>query len=345
MQVENPLGAATTLEVKWKDLPGDLQVVKAEGGGKVALAGHAVARETVRVAGHLDGLPVAEQIHAIRMELGEKTAGAMLELPVTLPVYRMHPTREPPTIDGKGKDWPKAANAVLQAYGPMTVATRYLSRGDLLKGEVRVEGKPGSVEGAETGASEAGGAKVLGASVKWTYDSDYIYTLITCPQENVSDQRTSVWPVLDRRWWATDGVQVQIAGGPRLEAGVRIVQIGIKPSGTVLTKCATVGEGGVSSGKELLWSEGGVTGMRFGVVSDPRAVGGGYVVELAIPRKWFANDHDKDANVPCWRVNVLRHRVVEEGGSGVSTSWSGPVVDDGDVAMMGLLLGGGGAGE
>ena len=387
---ENPLAAPTELEVQWKNLPGDLQLLKDAGPPQTALPGHALLRRPVRVAGHLDELPPSEQFQPIRMALGEK-AGALLELPVLLPVYRMYPTREPPTLDGtRGggtHDWPKPPTPAAEAYGPMPLAMRDLTRGNLLKGDIRTE------------PTAPTGSRPPAATVKWTYDSDYIYAYIDSPQPTVSDQRTSAWPVTDRRWWGTDGVQLQIAGGARLDPGVRIVQIAVKPSGTVLTKYAVVPppaeppavgspsqpikEGGtwdrrladqwrggtwdrlpsrsvqegvspppwdrlssrsVEGGLALHWTDGtgDATGLRYAVISQPqsRAAGvtPGYAVQLAIPRKWWPIDHDHDPNLPCRRVNVLLHRANPDGG-GITTSWSGPLIDDSDIPMMGLLVG------
>jgi hypothetical protein len=82
----------------------------------------------------------------------------------------------------------------------------------------------------------------------------------------------------------------------------------------------------------LEWTDGS-TGLKYGITTDR----GGYTVELALPRKWFgvAGAVGAVGGDAKWRVNVLRHR----GSDLVSTSWSGPVVDDWDLGMMGLLVG------
>jgi hypothetical protein len=60
----------------------------------------------------------------------------------------------------------------------------------------------------------------------------------------------------------------------------------------------------------------------------------GYAVEAAIPRSWVSGKIE-GVRAPAWRVNVLRHRA----GDLASMSWSGPVVNDEDVGMMGLVVG------
>jgi hypothetical protein len=87
---------------------------------------------------------------------------------------------------------------------------------------------------------------------------------------------------------------------------------------------------GTIAGAKVEWVE-ATQGLQYAII--PRA--DGYATELAMPRKWFDTDASKDPDHHVWRVNVLRHFTKDL----PSTSWSGPVVDDVDIGMMGLLIG------
>ena len=142
------------------------------------------------------------------------------------------------------------------------------------------------------------------------------------------------------------------------EGGIvdRVVKVAFKPAGVVLVQTGQVvqdGKGGVG----ITWKDGppagaAVAGIKYGI-SIQREGGRvvGYTVEAAIPRAWVEGEakaetqnaklqtqNEGDAagvEVPAWRVNVLRHRA----GELVSASWSGPMVEDDDVGMMGAMMG------
>ena len=328
--VENPLGSAAKMEIVWPLPPGDFTPLKpldplnpdasaARPGAGMDVPAYGLAALPLKLVGHLDSIREGPKLSPL--QLVERTNGASIELHAMVPVYRMRATVDPPKVDGTGSDWKN--DAYFQAFGPMRVELGYQNRGTLLTGKVR------KVEAAGV----AGSAGV--AEARWTFDKDYVYALIRCPQGIMGDERHNEWPVVGTgvgaRWWGSDGVQVQMAGGGggggTLAAGVRVVQLGFKPSGIMVQKTATMGKDGVAK-----WSESSLAGLKYAVTTDKS----GYTVELAIPRGWFPKDHDLDPTVPVWRVNVLRHVA----GEMSSASWNGPVVGDGDVGMMGMLVGG-----
>ena len=312
--LENPVDSAAQFTMRFAGLPGDFGV--ALGGREVAVPAYGLSRVAVMAAGHLDAL--RESPHVTPVDISERNGGAMIRLPVLVPVHRMREvgTAGPPKIDGRGDDWPQ--DSATRSFGPMPVGLRYLSRVDLLAGKAREEAE--------------------GASVKWTYDADYVYALVRCTQAVVVEEKTNEWPIVQRRWWGADGVQILISGGTS-PAGKDVYRLGFKPGGVALVRVAKVEK--VEVGKkqvEPVWAD-GPTGMKYGMVTDRE----GYTIEVAIPRKWFGKGAAVGdpmgggrADVPAtWRVNVLRHRASES----ASSSWSGPVVDDLDLGMMGLLVG------
>ncbi len=126
----------------------------------------------------------------------------------------------------------------------------------------------------------------------------------------------------------------------------RVVQIAFKPAGVMLVKTGQVVHtaGGETA---MVWHDGAppVAGsaeiggaqpvLKYGIVIDKQEGRvTGYTVEAAIPRAWVTGDAPA-ARAPAWRINVLRHRAADL----ASMSWSGPVVNDEDPAMMGVLLG------
>jgi hypothetical protein len=282
----------------------------------------ALGRAELPLAGHLDSLTQEPGLQ--RVELTERHGGAALRLPVDLPIYRTHAVEAAPRLDGEGADWPM--DAQLKVYGEMKAGIRYLSRPDLMTASVRQDGGP--------------------AVIRWSYDQENLYFWARCPQERVSDERNTTWPMENGRWWGSDGLQVQVAAMERagdatrtlsamVEAG-RVVQIAFKPAGVMLVRTGRVVKGadGVS---RMEWTEGGPAagGVKYGIaVEKKEGRVTGYAVEAAIPRSWVSGKIE-GVRAPAWRVNVLRHRA----GDLASMSWSGPVVNDEDVGMMGLVVG------
>jgi hypothetical protein len=347
---ENPVAAAAEMDVRFLDLPGDFDVAPAAGGGGGGGDGGADApgqagRRTARVpaeatgrvvlpmAGHLDSVVQAPGLQ--RLEITERHGGAAIRVPVGLPLYRTRPLENAPKLDGAGEDWP--VDTPTRVFGEMKAGLRYLTRPDLTGGVVREDPQP--------------------AAVRWSYDADYLYVYARCPQPTVTDERNTEWPVEGRRWWGADGLQVQVAdvasvSGDGQAAGARVVQVAFKPAGVMLVKTGRLsllgregaGGGGGAEGR-VIWTEGPPAGMggavRYGIVverRDGRVTG--WAVEAAIPRAWVPGrvapaGEAAPVKRPAWRVNVLRHRA----GDLASMSWSGPVVDDEDLGMMGLLVG------
>jgi hypothetical protein len=342
---ENPVADRAEFDLRFASLPGDFDMAPeaggegAAGGGlrrrSVTMAPSALGRIDLPLAGHVDALVQAPGLE--RLELTERHGGMNLRVPVRLPVYRTHATEQwgtgSPRADGTGADWPM--DPQLKVFGEMTAGLRYASRPDLLTATVREDGAP--------------------ATVRWAYDENFLYMLARCPQEAVSDDRNTEWPVTAPvgggrgRWWGSDGLQVQVAdvgeswkpeaGTPRPD-GRRVVQIAFKPAGVALVRTGVTSRraGGAVA---VEWREGaptaggGAAGIRYGItVEKKEGRTTGYVVEAAIPRAWVAGKVP-GVNVPAWRVNVLRHRA----GDLASMSWSGPVVDDEDVGMKGLVVG------
>jgi hypothetical protein len=299
--VENPHDQPLQLATVYPTLP-ERWDTQSRGSFTVeANQGFAVAAP---IAVYLDALPAP--VGPLPIDVREQ--GGPEGIPVAsvlapIPVRRMRSTTEPPTIDGHFKDWPADNPSI---FGAMRLQTPYLNRPIIQSGTYA--------------------ALPSAAAVQWQYDADYIYALIRCPQPQTDDQRNTDWPTLDGRWWNADGVQIQLAGGLKIIPGqTRIVTIAIKPSGIVQTRQCIP-----DAGQPLTFTD-GPTGLRSAVL----AVHDGYIIELAIPRKWFPTDHDADPNIPAWRVNVLRH--VHD--SLRSSSWSGPLLDDADIGMMGALIG------
>jgi hypothetical protein len=259
-----------------------------------------------------------------RLDLTEHHGGAVLRLPMRLPIYRTHDVNAggvagmgPPRLDGQDRDWPKDDAQVL-VHGLMAVGTHYLARPDLLAASPRQAAAP--------------------ALVRWGFDADFIYLFARCPQDAVSDDRTTDWPVVDGRWWGSDALQVQLADVDGKNP--RVVQVAFTPGGVVLVKSGLVTR--TPQGQARVdWRDGAPAGaaagagVKYGIAVE-RQEGRvtGYTVEAAIPRAW-APGIAAGGRAPAWRVNVLRHRA----GDLASTSWSGPVINDDDLAMMGLLIG------
>jgi hypothetical protein len=296
------------------------------------------------------------------LEITERYAGAVRPLPVQLPIYRMPAVEEgngPPKLDGKAEDWP--TEGLGRTYGEMKVDLRYLSRADLLAGTLR----GANVAAAPGGTGE--GAANRSATVRWSYDKDYLYLLAQCPQDVLSDERSSQWPVRavgegvglngGARWWGSDGLQVVLGAMPptnrptNLSAAAaawadatasRVVKVAFKPAGVVLVRTGQVVRDAHSGVPGVVWRDGeppGGPNVKHSVVLEKRdGRVTGYTVEAAIPRAWVDGPNAavvEGTHGPAWRVNVLWHR----GADLTSTSWAGPLVDDDDMAMMGALLG------
>ncbi len=296
MLIENPINLQTPIAVHLSELPGDFQ---SDTLANFSIDPYALATKSLVMQGHME--PLHDPHTQLQLTLQEKNGNADVNLPMPVPVFKMRATREPPKIDASRKDWPEYAGP----YQFMPVGLRYLSRPDILTGKLRTEATP--------------------ATVRWSYDSDYIYALIQCPQALIDDERNNDWPEEIGRWWGTDGLQIHLAGGAKIGDNAKIVEIAIKPSGAVLLRQAVL-----QKDKPVKYGD-IPTGVRYSIHAD----GTGYVAEMAIPRKLFPVDHDVDQDTPVWRVNVLRH--IHQGS--ISTSWSGPVRDDADFSMMGLLVG------
>lgn len=264
------------------------------------IAAYAVLARVLTLQGHLESLHAGQG--PLEWTLEEKVGGMNVGVAVPVPVFKMHATREPPKIDARRKDWPEPLDNPLAL---MPVDLRYLNRPDMLRGQLNHQSPP--------------------ATVRWCYDADFIYALVECPQARMDDERNNDWPEEDGRWWGTDGIQLHLVGGAKVGDAGRVIQIAIKPSGAVVLRQAEL-----HKDQLVHWAEGPV-GVRYSIHGDDQ----GYTAELAIPRKLFAVEHDRSPDVPVWRVNVLRH--IHQ--TAISTSWSGPLRDDADFSMMGLLVG------
>ncbi len=315
--VENPLNTRVDLEFLLENLPGDFQLTPGAPGINpltpnkrlVTIEPSALTRVRIPLAGHIDTLRKTPQPHNISIR--ELTGGATIQLPLLLPIYRVRPLDANAflTIDGKPDDW--TLDVVARDYGPMLINSRYLSRAELLRGR-GVDPNPETLTLAL--------AEDPPATVRWSHDAANIYALITCPQPDAADEKNNDWPQQSNRWWGTDGVQLLLTSGNTLQ-NKRLIHLGIKPSGVVLTLAATLAPNTAST-SSLKWTD-GPSGLKFGITSTRSA----YTVELAIPRSWFPHESQ-------FRVNLLRHRAADLR----STSWSGPVVDDTDISLMGLLV-------
>jgi hypothetical protein len=362
--LENPIGAAAEMDLRFTNLPGDFEVAP-ETGTPGAVEAPALRRRTVSVgpsgaagfvlplAGHVDA--VMNSPRAQTLEINERYAGAVLALPVQMPIYRMHALEDgqsAPNLDGNAEDWP--LDNQTRVFGEMKVALRYLTRPDLLDGTLRGADVVGATPGDKA------------ARLRWTYDKDYLYVLARCPEEVLSDERNTQWPVRivgegvglggGTRWWGTDGLQIVLgsmpptnppmtvppAGTRTAAAEERMVKVAFKPAGVVLVRTGQTVRDARTGVTGVVWREGSPSGalnVKYGIAIQRE--GGrvtGYTVEAAIPRAWI--DGPNAAVVPgtrgpAWRANVLWHR----GAELLSTSWAGPLIEDDDVAMMGALLG------
>jgi hypothetical protein len=340
---ENPVEAAAEIDLRFADLPGDFDLPPMPGPDAdiqvrrrtMSLAPSAAGIVTLPLAGHVQALMKAPEPDAL--EITERHAGAVLRLPVQFPIYRLHALEEsqsPPKLDGQTDDWP--IDTHIRAFGVMPVGTRYLSRPDLLSATLTPDDKP--------------------AAVRWLYDKDFLYVLAVCPQESVSDDRTTEWPNVPAgagvRWWGTDGLQIILSpmpatprpgDAPAAAAPYnKLVKLAFKPGGIALIQSGTWMPD--KNGKPAAtWRDGPPAGgpatLKYGIAAQ-RKEGHltGYVVEAAIPRAWIDGPNHgviDGTKAPAWRVNVLRHRAADL----TSSSWAGPVVEDGDLGMMGAVIG------
>ena len=317
----------------------------------VTLPGSSLTELTLPLAGHVGELMTNPETDAL--EIAEHYNGcnpapacAIAHLSHACALENGQPA---PKLDGKDDDWP--LDNMTRVFGEMQIASRYLARPDLLAGTLRTDDHP--------------------AHLRWTYDRDFLYMLAVCPQDGMTKDRNTQWPVVagaggTARWWGSDGLQIELAALPRRpqrpNPGIaipgsangresntanddRIVKIAFKPSGVVLVQTGQIAK--AASGPTLHWTDGppqgAATAVKYGI-SVQRSSGRvtSYTIEAAIPRAWIdapAAPIDPaaagPAPAPAWRINVLRHRA----GDLVSTSWSGPIVEDDDVGMMGALVG------
>ena len=308
LRIENPINSPVEMDAAFSLLPGDLAVAPQPDAKPshhtVQLPLYGINWLTLPLAGHLDTLddPTATALSPLLVT--ERNRGATLQVPTQLPILRCKPIEGGLKIDGNGKDWPTDL-----PFEPMPIATHYLSRPALLKGETRLDDSP--------------------ALARWAFDKDYLYVLIHCPQGVVADERNNDWPIQQHRWWGTDGIQIQLADPATPQ---RIIELGFKPGGVMMTRVATLTDQGLQCTDGPPVGGGGTA--RYGtslVKTDSRITG--YLVEAAIPRSWFAPPPENTS--PAWRINLLRHRASDL----TSTSWSGPLINDDDVGMMGLLIG------
>jgi hypothetical protein len=323
MIIENPLNADAQLEILLDNLAGDFQLAASSSAGQnskrfVTIEPNGIARVRIPLAGHVESLRRTPRPQPISIR--ELTGGATIQIPLILPIYRMRQL-DPSIalkIDGKPDDW--SLDAIARDYGPMLIGTRYLSRAQLLNSNLTAEDGSTDTALGGGGAARPGKPDPQPATARWSYDAENIYALITCTQSDISDEKNNDWPVENDRWWGTDGVQLTIASSGNLE-NKRIVHIGVKPSGVVHTRSAILYPNTAST-TDIKWSD-APSGLKYGIVNNRT----NYTVELAIPRKWFENESS-------FRLNLLRHRASDL----TSTSWSGPLINDTDLSMMGLLV-------
>ncbi|HEY4329577.1 MAG TPA: hypothetical protein VGN88_07565 [Phycisphaerae bacterium] len=349
--VENPIEAAADIDFRFANLPGDFDVLPVAGATgddlllrqrTMTLPASAAGEIVMPLASHVEALMEAPATETL--ELREAHAGAILRLGVKLPIYRMHAldaTMTAPKLDGDAADWPLDNQTRL--FGEMKVATRLLTRPDFVAGSSPPDDKA--------------------ASIRWTFDKDYLYMLAKCPQDSMSDDRNTEWPLRQvgdapsaaTRWWGSDGLILQLATMPPAIAAAatpaspsdatdRILKIAFKPTGVVLIKTGQLVKD-PKTAASIDWKDGppipaagmAAANLRYGIAvqkQDGRILG--YTIEAAIPRAWIdATPADAGSRGPAWRVNVLRHRAADL----VTASWGGPMVNDDDFAMMGVLLG------
>ena len=365
LRIDNPIDASADVDLRFNDLPGDfdlppeaaspaadLPVSPADADlssrrRNITIAPGAAGEIALRLAGHVESLLRTPPPGSL--DLTEHFAGAAVRLPVQFPIYRMHATATPPKPDGDPADWPPIAeDTQTRVFGEMIVANRYLSRPDMSAGIIRRDSTP--------------------AIVRWTYDRDNLYLLARCPQDAVSDERNTAWPTIQTgagenpgsRWWGTDGLQIELSAMPPTAALTaspgqpaqndpfnRVVKIAFKPAGVMMVQTAELSRDPKTGQTQITWHDGAPpapsapnasANIRYGIALDRKdGHPSGYTVEAAIPRAWLdpPNINQSTTRAPAWRLNILRHRASDL----TSTSWSGPLVDDNDLAMMGALLG------
>ena len=316
---ENPVNSSVTMDARFTLLPGDLSLVSSEAAHldrrTFDLPPLGAAEVPLTLAGFIDAFDIVPSANST-LEVTERHGGALLQLPVQIPVYRTRGTANPLPINAHLDEWPN--DTTIPAFGPMQIATRYLTRPELL-----------------AGSSHTGPQPMPPATARWTYDDHFLYALIQCPQPVVSDERNNDWPTQLGRWWGTDGIQLQIASAATPFPG-KIIQLAFKPGGPMLGHALTFTPDHPLQISDTLppspsTLEGG--GLKYAITlnkADGRIIG--YTLEVAIPRAWFPKSPGAQ---PAWRINILRHRA----DTLTSASWSGPLVNDDDLAPMGLLIG------
>ena len=316
---ENPVDASVTMDARFTLLPGDLDLLNESAPSSPSARADrrsfdasplGIADVPMTLAGFIDAFDRVPAANST-LELTERHNGATLQLPVQIPVYRARGASAPITINAHANEWP--ADTTIPAFGPMRIATRYLSRPDLSTGSIQTDPQP--------------------AFALFTYDDHFLYALIQCPQPLISDERNNDWPTSLGRWWGTDGVQIELADAapPPPPFPATIYQLGFKPGGAMLARTLRFTPNKPLQFSDTLPAAGGT--VKYAIApekSDGKIMG--YTLEVAIPRAWFPASAGSS---PAWRINVLRHRA----DTLTSTSWSGPLVSDEDIAQMGLLIG------
>ena len=184
---ENPVDASVTMDARFTLLPGDLDLLN-ENATRIDrrsfdAAPLGIAEIPLTLAGFIDAFDRVPAANST-LELTERHNGALLQLPVQIPVYRTRGTAAAITINARPEEWP--ADTTIPAFGPMRIGARYLSRPDLSAGALRSDLQP--------------------ALARFTYDDRFLYALIQCPQPLISDERNNDWPttlgrlVGDRRY-------------------------------------------------------------------------------------------------------------------------------------------------
>ncbi|MGN6367230.1 MAG: hypothetical protein ACTHN5_03110 [Phycisphaerae bacterium] len=311
---ENPVDAAVAMDARFTLLPGDLNLLNENAARADRRSFDAsplgVAEIPLTLAGFIDAFDRVPAANST-LELTERHNGATLQLPVQIPVYRTRGTSSAVQINARPSEWP--ADTTIPAFGPMRIGTRYLSRTDLSSGRVRTDPQP--------------------ALARFTYDDHFLYALIECPQPIISDERNNDWPTSLGRWWGTDGIQIEVAGGAAASGAFpkTVYQLAFKPGGAMLSRTLHYAPNKPLDYVDALPTTGGR--VKYAINAD-KSDGKirGYTLEVAIPRAWFPA---VGGSSPSWRINILRHRA----DTLTSTSWSGPVVNDEDIAQMGLLIG------
>ena len=314
---ENPVDASVTMDARFTLLPGDLDLLNEDSSANSRADRRSfdasplgIADIPLTLAGFIDAFDRVPAANST-LELTERHNGATLQLPVQIPVYRTRGTTAAVAINARANEWP--ADTTIPAFGPMRIATRYLSRPDLSIGggsSLRTDSQP--------------------AFARFTYDDHFLYALIQCPQPLISDERNNDWPTDLGRWWGTDGIQLQLADAAS-PFPATIYHLAFKPGGAMLARTLHFSPNKPLQFSDALPSTGGTIKYAINTEkSDGKILG--YTLELAIPRAWVPAS---PGGSPAWRINILRHRA----DTLTSTSWSGPLVSDEDVAQMGLLIG------